>query len=197
MNLKIGLCGAQGTGKTTLSRVLSNELGLPLIEEQARVVVRELGMEKPGSLRRNPRLGMRFQLLCLNKQIAAEKELPGGFVSDRTVIDSAIYWMKWHSHRVDSRKNMHIYDQVQKHLARYGYDLIIYIPIEFALKNDRFRSTNPYYQREIDLLTRCFLELAKPYGCKVMSVSGTVEERLKSILARVALLDKPSYSMLQ
>lgn len=91
MNLKIGLTGAQGTGKTTLSKALARELGLPLIDEQARIAIKEFGLE-----------------------------------------------------------------------------------------NDCFRSTNPHYQREMDFLARCFLQMVTPGTCKVVTISGPVEERLRT-----------------
>src|SRR5690606_12611399 len=98
--VKIGICGPQSSGKSTLARALAGRLGLPLIEEQARVVAHGMGIHSEEMLRRsNPELQIEFQRRCLQMQQQAEAQYPAGFVSDRTVVDNCAYWLAWnHAH---------------------------------------------------------------------------------------------------
>jgi len=176
--MRIGLCGAQGVGKTTLARALAKELNLPLIEEQARVAAAELGIENPRALKNNPELGIQYQWRCLELQMRAEEHTKE-FVSDRTTIDNAAYWMKWHAHKVESDENLRYYDLCREQVQKY--DLVVYVPIEFPPADDGFRSINQDYQKEIDLLVYMLT-----YGLEakyVVEVSGSVKERLQQALA--------------
>src|SRR5690606_10278039 len=98
--MKIGICGSQSTGKSTLAKLLAERLGLPLITEQARFVAQTMAIRSEIDLRATaPSVQARFQQKCLQAQKIAEMAHPNGFVSDRTVIDNAAYWLAWsHAH---------------------------------------------------------------------------------------------------
>ncbi|MDD3653701.1 MAG: ATP-binding protein [Desulfotomaculaceae bacterium] len=175
--MKIGISGAQGTGKTTLARALSEELDLPLVEEQARLLTaREYGYKTPRELHEQTELGQQFQWRCLELQMAAEDKLPGGFISDRTVIDNAVYWMKWHSREAKSEDNMRYYRTVENR-AR-DYDFIIYVPPEISLVANGFRNPDRAYQEEIDFLITLFLtSFVQAY----ITVAGDLATRVRQV----------------
>ncbi|MDD4169813.1 MAG: AAA family ATPase [Desulfotomaculaceae bacterium] len=174
--MKIGISGACCTGKTALTQALSKKLGLPLIEEQARVAAREFGFENPKVLKEQPELGRQFQWRCLELQITAEDSQPGGFISDRTVLDNAVYWMKWHSRGAKSEENMRFYrtvtDQVRK------YDLIVYVPLEISLVANGFKTSNRAYREEMDFLLGLFLT---SYVESFIMVAGDLDTRVKQV----------------
>lgn len=179
--MKIGICGAQGVGKSTLAKLLAEQLGLPLIGEQAREVVKLLNLGRPRELRKQPQVGLTYQLICLLAQIEAEEKHERGFVADRTFIDNAVYFNKWHSHQVSSSLSRLFYEVCRQHARKY--DLLVYVPPEIPLEDDQFRSVNVDYQAEIDFLVRLFLK-----GMPVrewMEVTGTVEERVRQVMDRV------------
>jgi len=86
--LRIYVCGAHSTGKTTLARHLSRELGLPLINEVARQVMAELELTFE-SLRVDLECVGRYQTEVFKRQISVEDRFPEGFVSDRTFCNLA------------------------------------------------------------------------------------------------------------
>lgn len=177
--MRIGICGAQGTGKSTLAAALAEKLGMPLITEQARKAAAAMGIEDLSTLRGRPFTGAQFQKNCLNRQIVAEDDLDS-FISDRTTLDNAVYWLKWHSHNAGFIENLIYYTQAEKQAALY--DLIIYVPIEIPLEDDNFRSVNPAYQREIDYLLGLFL---KSKDRHYITVQGSLEERVAQVVAEV------------
>ncbi|MBO8138725.1 MAG: ATP-binding protein [Desulfotomaculum sp.] len=151
--MRIGICGAPGTGKTTLSKIVAEELKLPHIEEQARVAARQLGITRPSrDIKNNPQLGLAYELLCLVMQLESEDKYKRSFVSDRTVIDIAVYWRKWYSINSPSSLNRSIFELCRRRSKLYN--LVVYIPPEIPLEDDRFRSTDPDYQSEMDVLTK-------------------------------------------
>jgi predicted ATPase len=86
--LRIYVCGAHSTGKTTLARHLARELGLPLINEVARQVMAELEISFE-SLRVNLEQVASYQKQVFQRQMEVEERYPDGFVSDRTFCNLA------------------------------------------------------------------------------------------------------------
>mgnify|MGYP000882289039 FL=1 len=177
--MKIGILGAQGTGKTTLAEALAKELGYPFIREVAREVMGEMGVISPRELKGSPEKGRKFQMACLYRQIA-EEEKHKNFVCDRTTIDSAAYWIKWHAHENSSQTNMRYYTLAWENAKKY--DLLVYVPPEFPLVDDGCRSIDKSYQREIDMLVRLFLHT---WSERFITVHGSLEERVAQVVKEV------------
>lgn len=81
--LRIYVCGAHSTGKTTLARHIARELGLPLINEVARQVIAEMELSFE-TLRVDIHRAGEYQREVFRRQIEVEERHTGGFVSDRT-----------------------------------------------------------------------------------------------------------------
>ncbi|MCJ8601056.1 AAA family ATPase [Klebsiella pneumoniae] len=92
-SLRIGLCGAQGTGKTTLARIAAQSLMVPFIQTNVADILRRNGVvscrsEMPVMER------LALQEIILNGIVDA---LPreGEFITDRTPLDVMMYTLSW------------------------------------------------------------------------------------------------------
>lgn len=85
---RIYLVGAHSTGKTTLARWIRDNYGLALISEVARTVLAEME-ERIESLRSDIEVVNRYQSEVFRRQIAAERQHEGAFVSDRAFCNLA------------------------------------------------------------------------------------------------------------
>ena len=86
--LRVYLVGAHATGKTTLARWIRDRYHLPMIAEVARGVLAEME-ENLDSLRTDIDLVNRYQTEVFERQIAAEHQVDGPFVSDRAFCNLA------------------------------------------------------------------------------------------------------------
>lgn len=179
--VRIGITGSQGTGKSTLATALARMLDLPLITEQARRVAKEMGITSLKELKNDGEKGKLFQLNCLTYQLAAERARSNsGFISDRTTIDNAAYWLKWHAHKWPSDTSNNYYKQAMTNIK--NYDLVIYVPPEITPADDGFRSIDREYQLEIDFYIRTFLALSE---ANYITVQGSVEDRVNRVLEAI------------
>lgn len=80
---RIYFVGAHRTGKTTCAKWAKEKYKLPMITELARTVLAEMDGDL-GPLRTDLRAVAAYQAEVFRRQIQAEKEHPGGFVSDRS-----------------------------------------------------------------------------------------------------------------
>ena len=85
---RIYLVGAHSTGKTTLARWVRDRYGLPMISEVARGVLAEME-EQLDSIRSNLDVVDRYQRMVFERQLQAEAEHEGPFVSDRAFCNLA------------------------------------------------------------------------------------------------------------
>lgn len=80
--LRVYFVGCESSGKTTLARWVAYRYGLPLVTEVARSVLAEMEI-KLDVLRADIDLTNDFQSRVFKRQILAERDQPGAFVSDR------------------------------------------------------------------------------------------------------------------
>ena len=86
--LRIYLVGAHATGKTTLARWIRDRYALPMISEVARGVLAEMEA-RLDSLRTDVDLVSHYQAQVYLRQIEAEEQQGGAFVSDRAFCNLA------------------------------------------------------------------------------------------------------------
>lgn len=131
--LRIYVCGAHSTGKTTLARHLANELGLPLINEVARQVIAEFELSFE-TLRVDIERAGQYQQEVFRRQLEVEERYPGGFVSDRS-FDNLAYAAR-HSLVLPEL----IDEQAERYFERVRQSLVFFVrPQRECMQNDGMR----------------------------------------------------------
>jgi deoxyadenosine/deoxycytidine kinase len=170
--LRIGICGAHGTGKTTLLNEISKTHNIPPLQRLIRSFYENIGINNFELLPKDVRNPIQNYLLI--NQIENENKTEGDFVSDRTAVD-------YISHTVlDTNKSLSELDiyknLIKERLARYTH--IIYCPVEFEVEEEFLRAALDK-RAEIDKIIKQHLDLW--IAGKYLTVTGSVENRMKQI----------------
>ncbi len=181
--MKIALIGASSTGKSTLARFLSKELALPLIREQARVVLAEF-QKTLSEIRAVREDILRFQYAVLEAQTTSENECAdSGFVSDRSVFDNLVLFLR---HCEFSKLDIDSYvETVMTHYNNFPYDLLIFLrPGEFPIEDDGVRTPDPLYQSQVDGMILTILKFHSIPYCTVRGDPGRRVREVKTIITQ-------------
>lgn len=175
--MKIGICGAQSTGKTTLLNSLHEreELnGYEYCVESTREIQR-LGLninEKGDDI--TQKMIMQHHVFNLS--------MYDDMIADRTVYDCMVYTdYLYHRNQVSEE----MYQLIVKIFERFhtSYDIIFYIKPEFDIVEDGVRSDNRSFRDEIDYRFQQLLRDVPPN--KIFILSGTVDERVQQLLSKL------------
>jgi adenylate kinase family enzyme len=168
---KIGICGAHGTGKTTLAKVISETYNLPIISQLMRNFWQEYGVMDFEKLPKDVRTT--FQKESLLRQIDAE-DSSDNFVTDRTVLDQIAY-AKMSSNM--SGVDLAIYEQLcRERLERYTH--LIYLPIEFQAEAEFLRADISTRDELADIMKGYLDEW---FDNRFVIITGTLDERQQKI----------------
>lgn len=167
--MKIAIVGAQCTGKTTLLNVLKE---VPEFKDYLYVkeIVRSLNKEK--SIKINTEADFDSQLSIFKKHSEIlEKD---NFITDRSSIDAMVYSYRNFQHGLFDESEFLEFEGLFLNTA-YLYDKVFFLPVEFELESDGFRSTDREFQQEINNL---FFEIFRTYEIDFVSLTGSLQERL-------------------
>ena len=166
--MKIAIIGAQGVGKTTLSRQINKEYpDFKILPEAARLAaLAGHNLDQTATTE--------TELWLIAKQIELENE-ENHWVADRCGIDLLAYIHHLFSEELD------LIEFATKTLVPgfSKYDLVLYLPSgQFAIEDDGLRSTDLKFQQAINKRIRDVLEKHKiPF----IEIVGSPEERLAKV----------------
>lgn len=167
---RIILTGAQGTGKTTLMNALAVDgtKTLSIAREQAIAA----GWS---SVTGSDEDYQKTLFKTLHKELSSKKN----YISDRGLSCVAAYTFDGVLNGKITKKTA---DSQYLKLAKFHREnpdiLVVYLPIEFELKDDGTRNTDKENQEKMDFLIKNLLDTS---GVKYITVTGSVEERVQQI----------------
>lgn len=173
--LRVYLVGAHSTGKTTLARWVRDRYGIPMISEVARGVLAEMEA-RLDSLRTDVDLVNRYQAEVYRRQIAAEQEQPGSFVSDRAFCNLA-----YAAHHATILSEVARDPRLAEYMASVREGLVFYLrPHRELLAEDGVRAGVAWEEvLRIDGMVKLMLELfAVPY---IPVESLSMQERIRMV----------------
>jgi thymidylate kinase len=178
----IGLSGACGTGKTTLTNALAKELkdrgyDVAVVEEVVRDVFKDFqerfGYQSLEEIRASKH-HFRFQFEVLKNQILKENEALDKaeiVLTDRTIYDNLFYTIFWNSM---DWKTLKSYVDLFRSLGSRRYDLIFFCKPLGNNARDGFRDIDLNYIEMQDLVIRLLVDREN-----VVDVpNGSLESRL-------------------
>ncbi|MCC6746481.1 MAG: AAA family ATPase [Deltaproteobacteria bacterium] len=133
---RIYFVGSHATGKTTMTRWVSQAYGLPMITEVARAVLAELETTLE-ALRTDIELVNRYQTRVFERQIEVERLQVGGFVSDRA-FDNLAYTAEHATVLADLMSS----DRLRSYMDWVGGGIVFFLrPDPCMLRHDGVRAS--------------------------------------------------------
>lgn len=178
--MKIGVSGAQSSGKTSLMQAIKRDPFFEKFEFKTETIrsmhVKGIPVNEKGTLT--------TQQVVISNHIT-NLYLYDDFVVDRTLLDGVVY-TEYH----------YIYDEgvIPEWFLEYcnqslkeslkDYDYLFYLPAEIPLKNDGFRSVNEDYRDRISaIFDKRVKDMVENLGLKnIYTVRGSIEERRNKVL---------------
>lgn len=146
--MRIALYGAAGTGKTTLARMIQEELGVPFNPVGSRSVAKAMGFDNPYDVDKHGRRA-EFQRRLVVEKIAWEAE-HASFVTDRTTYDNLVYTMFHDVHAIDDE----LLNFVRTGFERYNTAVFCPMGSFWSLGDDAVRMKSKSYHRCFELVIR-------------------------------------------
>ena len=176
--MKIGLCGTMSVGKTTLVNTLKEDLDFKnyIFRTERSKHLSSMGIPL------NTDSTLKGQLI-----FAAERSaelMQDNIITDRTIIDVMAFCAL--SKSMSKAEKDHI-NGVLWHLIR-EYDIIFHIDdLSVPMEDNGIRETNKEYRLAIHEKISSILGMHRYMPGKVVTISGTTENRINQIKASIAL----------
>jgi predicted ATPase len=174
--MKIGISGAQGTGKSTLLNALQSYGYFPTYEYCVETTrwVQSLGFDI------NEAGSDMTQLMIMYRHIEVMNK--PDFITDRTVVDGLIY-TEWLYNQ--GRVSKLVYDYVKivfdREISRFDY--LFFIQPEFDLIGDGVRSTSIEWRDQINAR---MTEVIESLDIPVTYLTGSVDNRVQQFITNIA-----------
>lgn len=181
--MKVTICGAQSVGKTTLVDSLPEKYQKYIIKKVIRNVI--LKSEDEIFVNEDSDAYSQVKFFDAYMSILSKKE---NYITDRGLLDVAAYTnYLGYKKKLGSGLYFTQLQYIKKSLEKNPDEVFIYIPIEFDIVDDGFRSLDKKYQEECDRAIRMAFDDA---GITPLVICGPQEKRNKDFLKIIEALEK-------
>lgn len=174
--LRVGLMGASGTGKSTLASYISEKYGLEMNPVGSRSVAKAMGFESPYDVDKAGKRAEFQRRLVIEKR--AWEDARESFVVDRTTLDNLAYTMLHDIYAVDEA----LLESIAAGMQRYTH--VIYCPVDAFCNpgNDTARVKDMTYHKLYDLTLKALLDRYRPTKAAVWRLVDDVLEKRKQVV---------------
>lgn len=174
--MRIGICGAQSVGKTTLLNALRSEKLLSNIKVRNEVTRRVANYGLPI----NENGSDITQKLIMHEHIV-NVFMYDDFITDRTALDGIVYSHYLHENGRLTDETMTYVTNIFVKLKSY-YDILFYIKPEFDIQNDGVRSIDTNFR---DRIVELFDQYIDTFRVPTVLLTGSVRERLDQAITHI------------